>query len=128
MNAEYLNTDLEIESEGDISKIVEEFDDDVLVLHHGEVRGYQHASLEIAGSSAVTCADDIINSFCALVEALSEEARATWDGCCSKAFDIGYESGSSPPNFHTEIKAGTVERVAKIGASIVITIYPVGSE
>ena len=128
MNAQYLNTDLEIESESDLSKIVAEFGEDVLVLHHGEIRGYQHASFEIAGSTNSTCADDIINSFCALVEFLSEEARATWDGCCSRAFDIGYESGTSPPNFHSEIKARTIERVAKIGASIVITIYPVRSE
>lgn len=128
MNAQYLNTDLEIESGDDLSKIVDEFGDDVLVLHHGEIRGYQHAAFEIAGSTNSTCADDIIDSFCALVEALSDEARATWDGCCSKAFDIGYESGTSAPNFHTEIRAGTVERVAKIGASIVITIYPVRSK
>lgn len=128
MEVRYLNTDLEIESKGNLSKMVEEFGEDVLVLHHGDIRGYQHASFEIAGSTSSTSADDIINSFCALVEALSEEARATWDGCCTRAFDIGYESGASPPNFHSEIRAGTVERVAKVGASIVITIYPVRSE
>jgi hypothetical protein len=49
----YLNTDLEIESKSDLSKIVEEFGEDVIVLYHGEIRGYQHASFEIAGSFAV---------------------------------------------------------------------------
>ncbi|HEX6732021.1 MAG TPA: hypothetical protein VF074_18535, partial [Pyrinomonadaceae bacterium] len=97
--------DLEIESES--------FGEDVLVLHHGEIRGYQHAYFEIAGSSRSTSADDIINSFCELVETLSEEARATWDGCCSRVFDIGFDSGTSIPNFQSEIRAGTIGRLAR---------------
>jgi hypothetical protein len=50
MEVRYLNTDLEIESNHDVSKIVEEFGEDVAVLHHGEIRGYLHALFEIAGS------------------------------------------------------------------------------
>lgn len=121
MEVQYLNTDLELESKSDLSKIVEEFGEDVSVLHHGEMRGYQHASFEITGAS--TDADDTINSFCLLVESLPEAVREVWDGCCSRIFDIGYESGASP-NFHSEIRAATIQRVADIGASIVITIYP----
>lgn len=128
MEVQYLNTDLEIESEGDLSQIVDEFGKDVLVLHHGEIRGYQHAYFEIAGSSGSTNADDIINSFCALVDALSKEAREVWNKCCSKVVDIGYESGTSTPNFQSQIRAATIERVAKIGAAIVITIYPSRSQ
>lgn len=124
MEVQYLNTDLEIESASDLSKIVDEFGEEVLVLHHGEIRGYQHASFEIGGSSLSTSADDIINSFCALVDVLSKEAREVWDGCCSRVFDIGFESGISTPYFRSEIRAGTIERVAKIDAGIVITIYP----
>ena len=127
MEVQYLNTDLEIESEGDLSKIVDEFGEDVLVLHHGEIRGYQHASFEIAGSSGSTNPDDIINYFCDLVDGLSQEAREIWDACCSRVFDIGYESGSTP-NFQSEIRAGTIERVAGVGASIAITIYPLRSQ
>ena len=122
MEVKYLNTDLEIESTSDLSKIVEEFGEDVLVLHHGEIRGYQHASFEIPGGS--THADATINSFCTLIDGLAGDVREIWDGCCSRVFDIGYESGSSPPNFRSEIRASTIQRVAKIGASIVITIYP----
>lgn len=127
MEVQYLNTDLEIESESDLSKIVDEFDEDVLVLHQGEIRGYQHAAFEIAGSSGSTNPDDIINYFCDLVDGLSQETRKIWDGCCSRVFDIGYESGSTP-NFQSEIRPGTIERVAKIGAGIVITIYPLRGE
>ena len=122
MEVKYLNTDLVIESRNDLSKIVEEFGDDVIVLHHGEMRGYQHASFEVAEWS--TDADGTINSFCMLVESLPHEAREIWNGCISRVFDVGYESGSSPPNFRSEIRASTIRRVANIGASVVITIYP----
>jgi hypothetical protein len=122
MEIRYLNTDLEIESKSDLSKVVAEFGEDVLVLQHGEMRGYQHASFEIGGTSMD--ADAIINSFCTLVEGLPREVREIWDGCCSRVFDVGYESGASPQNFRSEIRASTIQRVANIGASVAITIYP----
>ena len=123
MEIRYLNTDLDIESKSDLSRIVEEFGEDVIVLHHEEMReGYQHASFEISGSS--TDADGVINYFCLLVEELPKEVREIWDGCVSRVFDLGYESGSSPQNFRSEIRASTIQRVAGISASVVITIYP----
>ena len=122
MEIQYLNTDLDIESKSDLSKVVEEFGEDVIVLHHGERRGYQHASFEISVDN--TDADSVINSFCRFVEQMPKEVREIWDGCVSRVFDIGYESGSSPQNFRSEIRASTIQRVAEIGASVVITIYP----
>jgi len=126
MDIRYLNTDLEIETKSDLSKIVDEFGDDVSVLYHGEVRGYQHASFEIPGNTAG--ADETINSFCSLIENLPEEVREIWDGCCSRIIDVGYESGTSPQNFRSEIRAHTIQRVAAVGASIVITIYPLSDQ
>lgn len=124
MEVRYLNTDLEIESENDLSLIIEEFGEDVSVLHHGEIRGYQHASFEITGGMNMG-ADEAINDFCLLVENLPKEAREIWDGCCSRILDIGCQSGATSPNYRSEIRASTIQRVAEIGASIVITIYPI---
>jgi hypothetical protein len=42
--------------------------------------------------------------------------------------DVGYESGTTPQNFRSEIRASTIQRVAEIGGSIVITIYPASGE
>jgi len=122
MDIHYLNTDLEVESKYDLSKIVEEFGDDVLVLYHGEIRGYQHARFSIAGGSSD--ADGTINRFCTLVEQLPKDVRQIWDESCSLLFDIGYESGTSPQSFRSEIRAATIQRVAKIGSGMVVTIYP----
>ena len=123
MDIQYLNTDLDIESKSDLSRIVEEFGEDVIVLHCGERRGYQHASFEI--STCSKDADETINQFCLLVEELSKEAREIWDGCCSRVLDVGYESGTSPHNYRSGIRASTIQRLAAIGASIAITIYRV---
>lgn len=87
----YLNTDLEIESKSAVYKIVEHFGEDVLVHHHGEISGYQHASFSIRGGS--TDANGTINFFCDLIESLPNEVREIWDECCSRVFDVGYESG-----------------------------------
>ena len=122
MEIRYLNTDLEIESKSDLSKVVADFGEDVSVLHHGEMRGYQLACFEIPGTSMD--ADAVINSFCTLVEEFPKEVREIWDGCCSRVFDVGYECGASPQNFRSEIRASTIQRVADIGGSIAITIYP----
>ena len=118
----YLNTDLEIESKSAVYKIVEHFGEDVLVHHHGEISGYQHASFSIRGGS--TDANGTINFFCDLIESLPNEVREIWDECCSRVFDVGYESGAAPQNFRSEIRASTIARVANLGASIAITIYP----
>lgn len=121
MEIRYLNTDLDIESKNDLTSIVEDFGEDVIVLHHGEMRGYQHARFETCESLD---ADGVINSFCLFVEQMPKEVREIWDGCVSRVFNLGYESGSSPQNFRSEIRASTIQRVAEIAASIVITIYP----
>jgi len=41
--------------------------------------------------------------------------------------DIAFESGETPKNFSSELKAETVQRLAVLGVSIKITIYPVGA-
>ena len=122
MEIRYLNTDLEIESKSDLSKIVEHFGEDVLVHHHGEITGYQHASFSIAGGSTDT--NGTINYLCDLIESLPPDVREIWNGCVSRVFDVGYECGASPQNFRSEIRASTIARVGSVGASIAITIYP----
>jgi hypothetical protein len=122
MDIQYVNTDLEIESSQDVSRIVEEFGEDVSVLFHGTIKSYRAASFEIQGISRE--ADDAINYFCSLIESFHEDVRGIWDKCVSRVFNIGYESGDSPNSYTSELRASTIQRLAKIGASVVITIYP----
>lgn len=122
MEIEYLNTDLEIESSADLAIIVKEFGEDVQVLFEGKAQQYNMATFE--ADYHFLGADEAVSHFCLLVENLSPEARKIWDNCVSRVFDVGYRSGDSANCFRTEIRTATVKRVAAIGASIFITIYP----
>lgn len=119
----YLNVDLELESRDPLAPIVEALGEDIAVLHHGTARGLHTASLEVAGCTSGD-AEATIDSLCSLVENLPPEARRLWNGCCTRLFDIGYESGDSPASFRSVLHSETVARVAALGAAIMVTIYP----
>jgi hypothetical protein len=118
----FLNVDLDLQSSKDLTPIINDFGEDVIVLHHGKMMEHHHASFEVAESFAGP--NELISFFCTLVENLSEEARVIWDNCCIRRFDLGYESGQQPRCWHSEITAKTIARVNDVGASITITIYP----
>ena len=118
----YLNTDFEISSPIDLTPIVEAFGEDVSVLYNGKWGEHFKAVFEI--TEIHSNANDTIDFFCILVEGLNEQERTIWDSCFSKVFDIGYESGTTPQNYSAEIRPDVIRRIAGIGASVVITIYP----
>ena len=126
MNIKFLNVDLDIESKQDISLMLKELGENILILHHEQNENFYFARLEI--DRDVFNADKTINYFCDLIENLSENSRITWGGCISKIFDIGYESGKQQNNFTSKINSRTVKRIAKIGASLNITIYSINND
>jgi hypothetical protein len=126
MRVRYLNTDLLLESAEDLTPIAEAFGDDVVVLHNGRAKGNHLASFEIAGSHAG--ADEDVKYFVALIEALPPKARALWERCHSRKFDLGYRSGYDTPSYTTELRASTIQAMAPLNASLVITIYPRGDD
>ena len=121
---EFLNIDLDIESNQDLSEIVAGFGDRVVVQRNERVGGVNHASFSTGYSEE----NEIIQEYCALVNGLKPVAREVWDNCAKRVFDIGYESGETPNNFHSEIKAGSIEALAKIGGSVIVTIYPLAKD
>ncbi|MEW6364998.1 MAG: hypothetical protein AB1714_10205 [Acidobacteriota bacterium] len=126
MDFRYLNVDLVMESKEDLSAIVEDLGADVIVLHQGPVRGINHASFELA-HGFYAGPDEAVAAFCGLIEALSPDARVTWDRCFTRIYDLGLECGTSPCRFWFELRPSTIKRVAEIGASIAISIYPMSS-
>ena len=125
MNIKFLNVDLDIESQQDISLIMKELKENVCILHHEKQQDYYFARLEI--DRDVANVDRTINYFCDLIDNFSEEARKTWDSCCTRIFDIGYESGIKPNYFTSKINYTTIQRLASIDASINVTIYPINN-
>ncbi|MBI2840742.1 MAG: hypothetical protein HYX75_20685 [Acidobacteria bacterium] len=117
MDIRYLSTDLDVESLSDLSLVVDDLGEEVLVQQHGPVKHFNHASIVVA-QSFCSGPDEVVNCFCNLIENLSDEARAIWDTCFTRVFDIGLEWGFTPSRYRFELRPSTIERLAKIGASL----------
>jgi len=127
MEIRYLTVDLDIESKQDLAGLVQDLGEDVMVLHNGPAKTFNHASFELAYDS-YSGPDEAISGFCVLIENLSPEARTIWNNCFTRLFDVGFECGSAPNRFWFELRPQTIQRVAAIGASIAMSIYPIPSE
>lgn len=124
MEIKFLNVDLVIYSTECLQYLADELVKDVFVHFNGEwENGMNCFSLSVKYSFGKT-ADEIISELCFLIENLSSESRLIWENSHSKKFDIGFESGNVE-RLETEIKSENIERIAKLGASILITIYTI---
>ncbi|NQX84213.1 MAG: hypothetical protein HRS57_03375 [Mycoplasmataceae bacterium] len=119
----FLNIDLEIESFIDISPIIEEWGERICVFRNEKVDGIFYGSFETSCSGV----EGIIDEYVSLVNGLSQSSRDIWEKAQKRDFDFGYESGTDPNNFHSRIESESVQKLASLGGSIVITIYPVSS-
>lgn len=122
---DFLNVDLEFEGREPLDPVLDDLGEDVVVMYRAESRGMFQASIEIAGGMS-TDADSVINRLCDLVERMEPGARAVWDRCVSRMFDVGYDSGDTPRNFRSILQPATIARVASLGGSVAVTIYPLG--
>ena len=94
MLPEFLNVDLELESNTSLDAIAQAFGDRVHVLHNGP-----HGDIPYLLALEVYAGDDedpesIIEAFCDLIEELSPKGMAIWKKCTLRRFDIGIESGT----------------------------------
>ncbi|MFI4862007.1 MAG: hypothetical protein ACIAXF_15175 [Phycisphaerales bacterium JB063] len=119
----FMNVDLEVESPNPLDVLIEDLGEDVLVLHNSQARGLHTAAFEVSYGGGD--AESSLSLFCTLIENLSPKAKAVWDACISRTFDLGYGSGDTPRNFRSIIHPDTVARIAKLNAVLVVTIYPV---
>ena len=117
----YANVDLMLKAPEDISPLVAQFGDKVMVLNAGASTARNQAILEVHHNGGP---DAAINAFCDLVDSLPGEARALWMRCTERTLDIGFNAGLEPWPYQSVLDASTIERVARVGAKLMITIYP----
>jgi hypothetical protein len=128
MLPEFLNVDLELESNESLESIAETFGDRVHVLHNGPLQDIPHLlAVEIyAGDDHDP--ESIIEAFCDLIEALPAKAKTAWRKCTARRFDIGIESGTGVAKrfgaLCLSLSPETLRRVAALSADAVITVYP----
>lgn len=121
----YLNTDLILTSTVDPRRLVEAFrDHDVRALDKGSLLedGKWYVSFET--DSQCIAPEESIRILLDAVDALSSELRQVWDACPRREFDIGFDCGEEPWAFNQTLSAVTLGRLAAVGGSLRITLYP----
>lgn len=125
----YLNTDLDLKSPRELGPLVAALSRrGVYSLHGSQVVGEcgersVTCEADTSGSSAEPEADLVV--MLAAIEALSPDARAAWDACTLREFNIGYDCGDRPWAFNNGLSNATLRRIAEVGGTLRITIYPV---
>jgi hypothetical protein len=120
----FLNVDLDVVSRTRLDPLVAAFGRKVFVLHVSTQGPPYEAHLELEGSHwPKTEPDAIITKFVALIAALPARARRFWDGARSREFNIGIQAGVVPRVHELRLKPRTLEAVAAVGATVVITTY-----
>jgi hypothetical protein len=120
----YLNTDLDLTSSDDLTALAAVFESRGLHPLHvtrGE-DGLWYATFEIWDQHGEPEAN--IAAILEVVESLDEPHRTVWLGCKRREFDVGYVCGVEPWAFNQSLSCGLLKRMAAIGASLRITLYP----
>ena len=119
-NIEFLNIDLDIESNDNIELLVEELSKRLVVMHNNEINKVHYASFETSFSEE----NKIINEYVSIIKELSPEAKSLWNSCIKRVFNFGFDSGNKPNSYESRINEKSVKELAEFNGSIYITIYP----
>ncbi len=128
MLPEFLNVDLELESNTSLDAIAQAFGDRVHMLHNGPHGDIPHLlALEVyAGDD--NDPESIIEAFCDLIEDLASREMAIWKKCTLRRFDIGIESGTGIAKrfgaLCLSLSPAILKRISALSAEAVITVYP----
>jgi hypothetical protein len=123
----YLNTDLDLVAEHDLTALAAALDSRGVFPLHVDQRddGKWYATLETEEQFAQPQAN--IVALLTAIEALDASARALWSGCSSREFNLGYDCGDEPWAFNHQLTPETLARMAALGISLRITLYPAES-
>jgi hypothetical protein len=116
----YANVDLVLKADEDLSSLVAEFGQKVVVLNAAAPNARNEAILEIDHQGGP---DAAINGFCDLIEKFSPDARTLWKSCSERTFDIGFNTGLEPWPYRATVDARTLERAAAAGVNLIISVY-----
>jgi hypothetical protein len=121
----YLNTDLDLVAERDLTLLVSALTDrgvpSLSMFQRDD--GRWQATFET--EEVFRNADANISALLTAIEGLSPEPLSAWSACSVREFNIGYDCGDEPWAFTDQITTGTLTRITALGASLRITLYPI---
>src|SRR5687768_16707753 len=125
MKFRYLNTDLDLKSPVDVRPLTRALTRfGMWVLHEDKraARGSWFACL--AMEAQFRNPNSNISAILSAIEKLPPKARMIWSGCTLREFNIGYDCGEKPWAFNQALSNRTLSRLAAVGATLRITLYP----
>ena len=120
----YLNTDLDLVCSDDLTELANAFDaagSPPLHVTKGD-DGKWYASFETDEQHAEPAEN--ISQMLSIIESLTDPLRSLWTRCTVREFNLGYDCGDEPWAFNQSLSADLLGRLAAIGASLRITLYP----
>ncbi len=124
----FLNVDLDIESAADLRPLAAELEAVCVILHAGTT-GSGRNRLSVVRLESLECdsadgPDAVIHDLCRVIEALSPAGRALWYSATVRQFDVGYDAQPGHPAARFVLRPDTIGRVARLGATLAVTVYP----
>lgn len=119
----YCNTDLDLTARFDLTPLSDAFaalDVFSLGIHQHEP-GIWSASFE---TGAFGDPEPNIAALLDAIELLDPDSRGLWAQCSTREFNLGYECGDTPWPFQQGVSSNILARMAKLGLSFRITLYP----
>ncbi|MEQ1852611.1 MAG: hypothetical protein ABMA01_13605 [Chthoniobacteraceae bacterium] len=120
----YLNTDLDLVAERNLDALTAALRSQGVSPLHNEPRddGHWYATLET--EEPFDRPEPNITALLTAIETLDQPSRELWSACTSREFNIGYDCGDEPWAFNHALSAPTLARIAALGISLRITLYP----
>jgi hypothetical protein len=122
----YVNTDLELRSTADLTAFGATLTQRgffVMQLTQAD-DGLWWANFELDNELNDSEPEVTIAAMLDVLEDLPRRLKRDWKACMLREFDIGYDCGDKPWAFSQVLSAELLRRIAAIGASIGITLYP----
>jgi hypothetical protein len=120
----YLNTDLDLTSAEDPTALALAFENAGVPPLHVTRGGDALWSATFETSVQFTEPEPNIGAMLTVIESLARPLRSMWDGCTRREFNIGYDCGDEPWAFTQALPADLLGRMAGVGASLRVTLYP----
>ena len=128
MAARFIGVQLEVESPRPLGHLLHSFSGSevVSVDYRESARGFA-AAFEHAGRGVSTDPDIQIAYFCDKIMGFKDDAQSVWKDAYRRTFNVGYEIDDSSECFRSELAPETMEKIARVDASVIVSIYPPGS-
>jgi hypothetical protein len=119
----FINVDLEIFSEIDLTKLVKHLSSELCLLHQNVVDGLHHACFEVRPTKPTDEPNEFIATFHQVVFSLPPDLSSVWRSCSRRLLDFGYRSGWKPNIFTSVLSAESMRLIAELQTEFIITIY-----